>query len=298
MKKLTNVIESYWAYMMSTRKRRCIIYACALCVLVFVLVIVCIHETKTEKAIAAINEERKFLPFDVFGQFDSVKSGNDSLLFNYIITDSIFSFKVLSSKRNMAEKAIIASVGVPTDSTTQAEIKQTIKLFAKKTDNIIIRYKDTTNASYFDIPLNGKSIIRAIEQGENSAKVLSICVKMANYQLPYKLSEGITLKGITLDKGALNYDFIVDESLYKIVDIINNTKALRDTISRYVNSPLNGNNTFKHLCKRTEKGILYRFWGDVSRKQFYIEVPYSKMPSYNTEWTVVYKPTEIEYVNR
>lgn len=242
-----------------------------------------------EEIVYSINE-KGFAPLDVLGELALAEYDDkeDIITFHYVISDSIFSYNALQSKQDLLQSALRASMASSTDS-----LKGIVRLIADNAKYMVVMYHDKSSGNFFQVTFGSESLQKTIERKDSIRALTKLCLRIANSQLPSSIGNGIVTQKIRLEKSCVAYDMRLDGHSYKTNGLSSNTESAIDSIVTCLNSHSIGISTFLPLCERLKIGIAFNFVGEASG--FRVDIPYSKLPPKDEQWTIEYKPTATVY---
>lgn len=104
----------------------------------------------------------------------------------------------------------------------------------------------------------------------------SLCVETLKSALPQRVDKGLTISDIALEKGNVVITMLVDEHLYSVSQLEENSESIKASIMESGQKETETKPLFD-LCELSHTGLIHRFEGNRSHDSFDILIPWGEL---------------------
>lgn len=216
-----------------------------------------------------IRETNKICPirFSEWMTIDKVDYTNNTVTLTYTIDDDLMDFDYVRAN----EKAFRDNMLITFANNNGEDFRKMIDAIIDAKANLDVVYKNNSGDNYtMHVTLDD---LKANRPGASSdpERMLKATVDIAKSQTPQVVEEGMVMTDVNLDKMALTYVYICDETVYDIDLLQENSNMVKESMLEELdNDPL-----FKptiNLLIATNRQLLYKYVGSSSGKSCSISI--------------------------
>lgn len=195
-------------------------------------------------------------------------SGTDVII-TQICDEDIISLDKLNSNRKLLKENLL------TFYSNSSDLKHFVETLACNNASLTTKYVGESTGKQCSVKISQKEIAHAasMTNSEKSpTRVLEAFVLSENSGCPNAIEDGMIFLGWSIEEFYLVYEVKMDEEMYSIEQLIQNSADLKDEIIKSIDLTDATTNYLVKLLIQTKKGLAYRYIGDTSRQKSEVKI--------------------------
>ena len=226
-------------------------------------------ESKLQQTVESINQECP-MSLGIAGDMTSVLWEDGNVVITCQMNEDLLNLTKLKESPAVLKESALSMCRNAT-----GDLAELISLLSNENAGLILKYKGISSGTVVSAVISRKDLEEAAstkDSEKNPLEFLETQVNVTNSQLPMQIADGMTIIGLSIEGGYVVYDVDVDEDLYSIASIEMNKKEVKQELKRNLSQPDASLQSFIAACKNADKGIAYRYMGDISGNSCMIKI--------------------------
>lgn len=203
------------------------------------------------------------------GYIKSYTIVGDEVIIIQICDEDVISMDRLNANRRLLKENLL------TVYRNSSDLKQFVAALAKSHVSLTHKYIGESSGKKCIVKLSQKELADAASvtnSEKDPMKILEAYVLAENSNCPYPIEDGMVFLGYVIEEFYVVYEVKMDEELYSIEELIQNSIGLKDEILQDIDISDVRINYFVKTLIQAKHGLAYRYIGDSSKSKCEIKI--------------------------